>query len=74
MYLKLQKLIPSVAPMRMSGNDVKKYYKSGLVRSVGYMEILKTTFKNQEYTLFADAISEILKYGVTIEQEVFLSM
>lgn len=74
MYLKLQKLIPSVAPMRMSGNDVKKYYKSGLVRSVGYMEILKTTFKNQEYTLFADAISEILKCGVTIEQEVFLSM
>lgn len=74
MYAKLQKLIPSVTPMRMSGNEVREYYKNGLERSAGYMEILRTTLKKQEHILFEDAIAEILKYGVTIEQEVFLSV
>lgn len=74
MYAKLQKLIPSVTPMRMSGNDVREHHKNGLERSTGYMEIVKATLKSQEYALFEDAISEILKYGVTIEQEVFLSV
>lgn len=68
------KLIPSVTPMRMSGNDVREYHKNGLVRSTGYMEILKATLKSQEHALFEDAILEIRKYGVTIEQEVFLSV
>lgn len=74
MYAKLQKLIPSVTPMRMSGNDVREHHKNGLERSTGYMEIVKATLKSQEYALFEDAILEILKYGVTIEQEVFLSV
>ena len=74
MYAKLQKLIPSVTPMRMSGNDVREHHKNGLERSTGYMEIVKATLKSQEYALFEDAISEILKYGVTIEKEVFLSV
>lgn len=74
MYAKLQKLIPSVTPMRMSGNDVRTHHKNGLERSAGYMEIVKATLKSQEYALFEDAILEILKYGVTIEQEVFLSV
>ena len=74
MYAKLQKLIPSVTPMRMSGNDVRTHHKNGLERSKGYMEIVKATLKSQEYALFEDAILEILKYGVTIEQEVFLSV
>lgn len=74
MYTKLQKLIPSVTPMRMSGNDVRTHHKNGLERSTGYMEIVKATLKSQEYALFEDAILEILKYGVTIEQEVFLSV
>lgn len=74
MYAKLQKLIPSVTPMRMSGNDVRTHHKNGLERSAGYMEIVKAALKSQEYALFEDAILEILKYGVTIEQEVFLSV
>lgn len=74
MYAKLQKLIPSVTPMRMSGNDVRTHHKNGLERSTEYMEIVKATLKSQEYALFEDAILEILKYGVTIEQEVFLSV
>ena len=74
MYAKLQKLIPSVTPMRMSGNDVRTHHKNGLERSTGYMEIVKATLKSQEYALFEDAILEMLKYGVTIEQEVFLSV
>lgn len=59
MYAKLQKLIPSVTPMRMSGNEVREYYKNGLERSAGYMEILRTTLKKQEHILFEDAIAEI---------------
>ncbi len=73
MYTQLQKLIPSVLPMRMSGDEVKKYHENGLARSVVYLEGLRIARDNREYPVFNDAIEEILKYGVTIEQEEFLS-
>ena len=34
---------------------------------------LKTDMQDGAYPLFVDAINEILKYGVTIEQEIFLN-
>lgn len=73
MFVQLQRLIPSVKPLRMSGSDVDKYHANGLVRSAPYLDHLKSALVHQEYPLFTEAIQEILKYGVTIEQEAFLS-
>lgn len=72
MFAQLQQLIPSLKPLRMSGSDVDKYHTNGLVRSESYLDGLKSALAHQEYPLFTDAIQAILKYGVTIEQEVFL--
>ena len=73
MFAQLQQLIPSLKPLRMSGSDVEKYHATGLIRSASYLDDLKAALAHQEYPLFIDAIQEILKYGVTIEQEAFLS-
>lgn len=59
--------------MRMSGQDVMEHHKNGLVRSARYLEQVKSATPNGEYPFFKDAIEKILEYGVTIEQEAFLS-
>lgn len=73
MFSHLQCIIPNLLPMRMSADDVSKYYYNGLPRSDNYMDRLRSALKNGEYPLFRNAIDKILEYGVTIEQEVFLS-
>ena len=73
MYFQLQQLIPMVLPMRMSGQDVTAHHMNGLVRSTKYLEKIKAGLVNQEYPIFEDAMERILEYGVTIEQESFLS-
>ena len=73
MFGHLQSLIPHLQPMRMSGNFVEKYHQNGLVRPEKYLSKLKTDMQDGAYPLFVDAINEILKYGVTIEQEIFLN-
>lgn len=73
MFDGLQRLIPSVLPMRMSGHDVADHYEHGLARSAEYLEQLQAALDQGTYPLFDAAIREILKYGVTIEQETFLS-
>lgn len=72
MFQQLQELIPSVVPMRMSGECVGQFYKSGLPRSKEYLSALREDMENGKYPLFHDAIEWILAYGVTIEQEAFL--
>ena len=73
MFSNLQKLIPALVPMRMSGQLVDKFHEYGLVRSKAYLSELETDLKNGKYPLFRDAVEKILCRGVTIEQEVFLS-
>ena len=73
MFQQLQELIPSVIPMRMSGDFVDQFYKSGLPRSREYLSALREDMQNGKYPLFHVAIERILAYGVTIEQEVFLN-
>lgn len=46
MFDNLQKLIPSVLPMRMSGELVDKFYRHGLVRSKSYLSELETDLKS----------------------------
>lgn len=73
MFEHLQSLIPRLQPMRMSGDFVEKYHQNGLVRPEKYRTKLKTDMQDGAYPLFVDAIKEILRYGVTIEQEIFLN-
>ena len=73
MFGNLQKLVPSVMPMRMTGEFVDKFHEHGLARSKEYLSELETELKSGKYLLFHDAIEKILTYGVTIEQEAFLN-
>ena len=73
MFHHLQELIPSLIPMRMSGEFVDSFHEHGLVRSEEYLSSLRIDMENGKYPLFQDAIERILKYGVTIEQETFLN-
>lgn len=70
MFARLQQLIPGLQPMRMSGEDVALHWQNGLKRSEEYLEQLRQ--KQPVYPMFDGAIQEILKHGVTIEQESFL--
>lgn len=73
MFNHLQKLIPSLVPMRMSGAFVDAFHQNGLARPEHYLSKLQAERQNGEYPLFEDAIEKILKYGITIEQESFLN-
>ena len=73
MFRQLQGLIPALTPMRMSGEYVERFRQYGLMRSKEYLSALETDAKNGEYPLFSEPIEKILRYGVTIEQEVFLN-
>lgn len=73
MFRHLQELIPSLMPMRMSGEFVDSFHEHGLARSEAYLSSLRMDMENGKYPLFRDAIERILNYGVTIEQETFLN-
>ncbi len=72
MFAHLQQLIPDLQPMRMSGENVALHWQKGLERSEEYLERLRQAQSENIYPMFDDAIQEILKRGVTVEQEVFL--
>ena len=73
MFQQLKELIPTLVPMRMSGEFVDKFHEYGLVRSKEYLSALKADLGHGKHQLFKDAIEKILSYGVTIEQEAFLN-
>lgn len=73
MFQQLQSCIPNVVPMRMSGKFVERFHECGLARSAEYLAALKSDTESGKYALFGDAVEKILRYGVTIEQEVFLN-
>ena len=58
-------------PMRMSADDVKRFYQQGLDRPQAYLDRLQKAWEDYRYPLFSDVIQTILRLGVTIEQEVF---
>ena len=73
MFRHLQELIPSLVPMRMSGEFVDSFHEHGLARSEAYLSSLRIDMENGKYPLFRDAIERILNYGLTIEQETLLN-
>lgn len=72
MFDQLQQIIPQVLPMRMSENDVREHYKSGLSRSDDYFNRLLSLSQDGCFPLFSEVIQLLIHYKVTIEQEVFL--
>ena len=73
MYEQLQKTFPNVQPMRMSAAEVEKYRHNGLARPEEYLCKLRTSHFNLDGSQFKPAIDKIVEYGITIEQEAFLS-
>ncbi len=71
MFAQLQDNIPRLMPMRMSAEDVKRFYQQGLARPQAYLDRLQKAWEDNQYPLFSDVIQTILRLGVTIEQEVF---
>ena len=72
MFLHLQAIFPQLKPLRMGGTEVKKYRDSGLSRSEEYLSRIASCKSDAQYSIFQEAIDEILASKVTIEQEVFL--
>lgn len=57
----------------MSAADAEQYHEYGLVRTPAYLARLQTALDENTYPLFEDVIHTILRYDVTIEQEIFLN-
>jgi len=72
MFRLLQKVFPGLRPMRMSAEEVAAYAQKGLARDAKYLARLQTALDSGEFPMFDEAIREILRCEVTIEQEVFL--
>lgn len=73
MFNHLKSLIPSLTPFKMGANEVKRYASLGLKRSNQYMQNLQNSILLPEYSAFTDVITELLHYGITIEQEIMLN-
>ena len=73
MFERLKGIFPTLTPMRMSAEDVTTYHGTGLVRSEHYLKTVQTALACDQYPIFHMAMKKILEYGVTIEQEVFLT-
>ena len=72
MFENLQKIFPTLTPMRMSQEDVEIHHVTGLKRTEGYLNEVQAALDGRKYPVFYEAMKKILEYGVTIEQEVFL--
>lgn len=73
MFEQLQKIFPSLSPMRMSETDVEAHQTTGLKRSEHYLGEVRSALNCNKYPFFQAAMEKILQYGVTIEQEAFLA-
>lgn len=73
MFSRLREIIPDLQPIRMTGEDVVAHSHNGLKRSEEYLRRLDQVLSEKKYPMFEDAIREILNYGITIEQETFLT-
>lgn len=73
MFERLKAIFPTLTPMRMSAEDVTAHHGTGLVRSEHYLKTVRAALTCDQYPLFHMAMKKILEYGVTIEQEVFLT-
>ncbi len=73
MFEGLQRIFPQLSPMRMSAEDVVTHHVNGLKRPEHYLEQVRAAVESGKYPYFRKAMEKILEYGITIEQETFLT-
>ena len=73
MFEKLHAIFSKLVPMRMGAEEVEKFHLTGKERSEDYLAQLNAYLKENKFPLFSKTIEQVLNYGVTIEQEVFLT-
>ena len=73
MFERLHRIFPQLSPMRMSAEDVVAHHVNGLKRPKHYLEQVRAAVQDGMYPYFRTAMEKILEYGVTIEQETFLT-
>ena len=73
MFEKLHTIFSMLVPKRMGAEEVVKFHSAGKERNEDYLARLRACLNENKHPLFSDAIEQILKCGVTIEQEVFLT-
>lgn len=73
MFEKLQAIFSNLVPMRMGAEEVEKFQLTGKERNEDYLAQLNAYLKENKFPLFSKTIEQVLNYGVTIEQEVFLT-
>lgn len=73
MFEQLKAIFPALTPMRMSAEDVITHHATGLKRPDHYLKTVQAALDCNKYPLFHMSLEKILEYGVTIEQEVFLT-
>ena len=73
MFDRLQMIFPYLSPMRMSGEEVVFHHRNGLKRSEHYLNQVQAAVDCGKHPHFRTAMKRILEYGVTIEQESFLT-
>lgn len=72
MFQRLQGIVPQLQAYRMGAEEVINYADFGLKRSQGYLEKVGLALTEKRFQPFSLAMEEILKKGITIEQEVML--
>ncbi len=72
MFGRLQEIFPSLQPYQMGAKEVLRYQAQGLRRPDSYLKKVTLALEERKFPLFAEAMVEILRFGVTMEQEVFL--
>ena len=73
MFDNLHTIFPKLLPKRMGAEEVVRFHSAGKKRNEDYLAQLRACRNEKKYPQFSDAIDQIIKYGVTIEQEVFLT-
>ena len=71
MFEQLRQIFPSLLPFRMSPKDVEDHREQGLARSESYLGALENALQENRFPLFEATVRSLLKYGITVEQEVY---
>lgn len=73
MFCRLREnIFPNLLPFNMNCECFERHKNKGLARSEAYLEKIAKAKKSDKYSVFLPVIEEILKIGVTVEQEAFL--
>jgi len=71
-FRQLQNYIHCISPWKMGADEVRRYCNTGMKRRSAYFLRMKELRSNPQFHLFHEAIDELIRLGVTIEQESML--